>query len=592
MAIYHLSVKTISRSAGRSATAAIAYRSGELIVDQRTGLAHDYTRRSGVEYKEIFLPENSPAWAADRSRLWNAAELAETRKNSTVAREFEVAIPADLNKAQRLQLVSEFARELVQRHGMAVDVAVHTPGKEGDERNHHAHILCSTRRLMPEGFTEKTRELDNQMSGEVIHWRQRWAEVSNQHLEKAGSQARIDHRSLEAQRAAAVERGDVEQAAKLDRVPTVHLGPNVVQMEQRGKRTERGDVGREIDRVNGQIIDFEKARKRIEAQKAEHGRDSQPRPIQSAGTGPSADRSDGELPAGQEDDGLAPLAERRPSALVVSPEKIKAEWQGEKARQFALVANRAHRIHDLAAGQLKRQEGRLMAHDKTRPQEPAGLFAGMKKTAHQQAIAVWRAVRTGLEKRWSQLQNRVHLVNDYMRKAPHEFYASAGEKLAERKAAQARPDLAATFKEVIEKEKAVVMATQRAKLAQRQRDKNTGLESGQTATRGVKAMSTEPKGHPLSSNPLDHAAAAKARDAKELQQLERDGRAVEAMGGEAAKTKQEENQTAGQTATGLNAKEAGESKEARARSILERYKERQAKERDDKGNDRGGRGGR
>ena len=197
MAIFHLSVKTISRSAGRSATAAIAYRSGEKVMDERTGLVHDYTRRRGVEHTEIFLPENAPAWASQREQLWNAAELAEKRKNSTVAREFEVALPAELNREQRLELVREFARDLVQRHGMAVDVAIHEPGKEGDHRNHHAHILCSTRRLTPEGFKDKTRELDDQKSGEVSHWRERWAEMSNRHLENAGRQERIDHRSLE-----------------------------------------------------------------------------------------------------------------------------------------------------------------------------------------------------------------------------------------------------------------------------------------------------------------------------------------------------------------------------------------------------------
>ena len=114
---------------------------------------------------------------------------------------------------------------------MAVDVAIHEPGKDGDHRNHHAHILCSTRRLTPEGFKDKTRELDDQKSGEVANWRQRWADVSNRHLENAGRQERIDHRSLSAQRADAIERGDTDQAAKFDRLPTVHLGPNVVQME-------------------------------------------------------------------------------------------------------------------------------------------------------------------------------------------------------------------------------------------------------------------------------------------------------------------------------------------------------------------------
>ncbi len=265
VAIFHLSVKTISRSAGRSATAAIAYRSGEKITDERTGMVFDYSRRKGIEHTEIFLPAGSPQWATNRAELWNAAEQAETRKNSTVAREFEIAIPSELNKEQRLELVRDFARDLVERHGMAVDVAIHEPGKEGDNRNHHAHVLCTTRRLTPEGFKDKTRELDERASGEVLNWRARFADTANRHLENAGRGERVDHRSLEAQRTAAIERGDVVQAEILDRVPTIHLGPNVIQMEQRGIPTERGTQSRDITTRNAQIIDLAAARKRMEA---------------------------------------------------------------------------------------------------------------------------------------------------------------------------------------------------------------------------------------------------------------------------------------------------------------------------------------
>ena len=225
MAIYHLSVKTISRSDGRSGTAASAYRAGVSITDERTGEIHDYTRRRGVEASELALPDGSPDW--DRSQLWNAAEASEKRKNSTVAREYEVALPDELNQSERLALVKEFASELVKRHGVAVDFAIHTPGKEGDNRNHHAHVLTSTRRLGPEGFGEKSRELDAKETGskEVEHWRERWASLSNRALERAGQGARIDHRSLVAQRAEALALGDIPRADSLDRTPTQHLGP-------------------------------------------------------------------------------------------------------------------------------------------------------------------------------------------------------------------------------------------------------------------------------------------------------------------------------------------------------------------------------
>lgn len=221
MAIYHLSVKTVSRSAGRSATAAAAYRAGVEIADERTGEIHDYTRKGGVESADLILPENAPEWAADRARLWNAAEQAEKRKNSTVAREFEIALPSELSPEERQRLAHDLAREIVERHGCAVDVAIHAPGKEGDDRNHHAHILCSTRRLGPEGFTEKTRELDDKATGSkiVTEWRERFACLQNERLHEAGEVARVDHRSL-------ADQG-------IERIPTEHLGPSATAIERR-----------------------------------------------------------------------------------------------------------------------------------------------------------------------------------------------------------------------------------------------------------------------------------------------------------------------------------------------------------------------
>jgi len=228
VAIYHLSVKTVSRSAGRSATAAAAYRAGVRIVDSRTGEIHDYTRKGGVESAELVLPAGAPEWAADRAALWNAAEQAETRKNSTVAREFEIALPAELSPSERARLACDFAREIVELHGCAADVAIHAPGKEGDNRNHHAHILLSTRRLGPEGFTEKTRELDDQKTGPqiVTQWRERFASLQNERLHDGGIDARVDHRTLEAQ--------------GLDRAPAVHLGPAATGYERRtGERSRK-----------------------------------------------------------------------------------------------------------------------------------------------------------------------------------------------------------------------------------------------------------------------------------------------------------------------------------------------------------------
>ena len=256
MAIYHFTVKPISRSKGRSATASAAYRFGVKIFCQRSGDVHDYTRRSGVESIEMTLPRNAPEWANNRSELWNSVEQHETRKNSTVAREFEVSLPEGLNPEQRRELVREFSKEIAARHGIAVDSAIHTPGREGDNRNYHAHILTSTRRLGPDGFGEKVRELDSQITGpkEVERWRERWAQLTNKALERAGHSARVDHRSLVAQRLEALALGDMDRAEALDREPTRHLGPVAMDDLRRfaqGKKPEPAtDRAREHIEIN------------------------------------------------------------------------------------------------------------------------------------------------------------------------------------------------------------------------------------------------------------------------------------------------------------------------------------------------------
>ena len=232
MAIYHCSVKTVSRSSGRSAVAAAAYRAGEKIEDKRLGLIHDYSRKQGVEHTEIILPEfaDAPAWAVEREALWNAAEAAESRKNSVTAREYEVALPAELSAHQRQEAARAFGGWLADRFGVAADIAVHAPGREGDSRNHHAHILTTTREVGPDGLGAKTRALDAPQSGAVEEVRAQWAETVNAHLERAGVVERVDHRSH--------ARRGIEDAA------TVHLGPAAAAMERRGTETDRGGINR------------------------------------------------------------------------------------------------------------------------------------------------------------------------------------------------------------------------------------------------------------------------------------------------------------------------------------------------------------
>jgi len=237
MASYHLSVKTIKRSAGRSATAAAAYRVGERIECQREGRVHDYTRKQGIEETFILTPKDAPDWATDRSRLWNEVEASETRRNSVTAREWELALPSEISAEDRSQITRDFAQELVSRYGVAVDVAIHAPHREGDQRNHHAHVLTSTRKLEAEGFTTKTRVLDSAKTGgvEIEQMRGLWAELQNRALERVGEVERVDHRSLAKQRETALDRGDTLSAEELDRDPELKLGPAANSMERRAK---------------------------------------------------------------------------------------------------------------------------------------------------------------------------------------------------------------------------------------------------------------------------------------------------------------------------------------------------------------------
>lgn len=243
MASYHLSVKTVKRSVGRTATAAAAYRAGERLSCDREGRVHDYTRKQGIESTFILLPSAAPDWASDRASLWNAVEDRETRRNSVTAREWELALPSELSAEGRAALARDFAQALVDRYSIAADVAVHAPHREGDQRNHHAHILTSTRVLAEDGFTDKTRILDAAKTGgvEIEEMRGLWAQMQNHALERAGQDARVDHRSLEDQREAALDRGDDIEAATLDRDAEIKLGPAASSMERKALREAARD---------------------------------------------------------------------------------------------------------------------------------------------------------------------------------------------------------------------------------------------------------------------------------------------------------------------------------------------------------------
>ena len=273
MAIYSLHVKMVSRSAGRSVVAAAAYRAGEKVADDRLGVVWDFTAKRGVLHSEIIAPEDAPEWVQDRAELWNAAERAEdksTRRSSAATgRDIILALPHELTHEQRVESVREFATSLTQRYGVAVDFAIHAPDRHSDERNYHAHLLMTTRRIGPAEFGAKTRELDDYKTGpgEIEYIRREWERIGNRVLRQADLDIVIDCRSF-------ADRG-------IDRDATVHLGPVAAGMERAGEGTDLGDRNRaararndERDRlrneqagVSAEIIDLAAERARRETER-------------------------------------------------------------------------------------------------------------------------------------------------------------------------------------------------------------------------------------------------------------------------------------------------------------------------------------
>jgi Ti-type conjugative transfer relaxase TraA len=234
MAIYHFTAKVISRSKGRSAVAAAAYRSASQLHDYRQDLTFDYAAKPDVIHSEILAPRESPEWVHNRELLWNAVEAGEKRRDSQVAREVEFALPEELRQSEAIALAREFVeREFVAR-GMVADLNVHW-----DQGNPHAHVMLTTRELTPDGFGLKATEWNRRER--LAEWREHWADLANRHLLRAGFDIRIDHRSHR------------EQGIDLE--PTRHLGRAVDEMRARGEQPERFRRLEEVRERNARKIE-------------------------------------------------------------------------------------------------------------------------------------------------------------------------------------------------------------------------------------------------------------------------------------------------------------------------------------------------
>ncbi|XYU40777.1 MobA/MobL family protein [Stenotrophomonas muris] len=220
-------------------------------MDERTGKRHDYRRRGGVVETRCVVPEDAPDWSVIPAQLWVAAEQAERRKDATVAREFEIALPHELTDDQRAALAWELTSALVDRYRFAAQASIHSPdGKDG--LNWHLHILVTTRRIDAQGLADKTRELDGGASGKVeVEWaREMVARVTNAHLAAAQLDVRVDHRRLPSQAAEALSQGDLAKAFSLSRQPTQHLGKDAAAMVRRGAQSDRADANERIREEN------------------------------------------------------------------------------------------------------------------------------------------------------------------------------------------------------------------------------------------------------------------------------------------------------------------------------------------------------
>jgi Ti-type conjugative transfer relaxase TraA len=243
MAIYHLHVKLIGRKSGSSAVASAAYRSASRLRDERLDRSHDFSAKRGVVHSEVMLPEHAPDAWSDRERLWNDIEAFEVRKDAQLAREVEFALPREMTQAQGIELARDFTRSEFVDRGMIADLNVHWDMTEDGMPKPHAHVMLTMRAVDESGFGQKVRDWNR--TEMVERWRERWAELANERLAELDIDARIDHRSLEAQGIALEPQNQIGAPAK--RIEEKGI-------EGEGIEADRAELHREIARGNGARI--------------------------------------------------------------------------------------------------------------------------------------------------------------------------------------------------------------------------------------------------------------------------------------------------------------------------------------------------
>lgn len=261
---FHFSISMISRGKSKSAVASAAYISCEKLTNEWDGVTHDYHNKKGLLHAEIFLPENVPKEFQDRSFLWNSVELNEKASNAQLARNFIIALPKELSVEENKNLITDFIQENFVSKGMIVDLAIHDESDDGN-KNIHAHIMTTLRPINEKGQWQpkskkeyildkngekiklksgnyKTRKVeltDWNDKGNAEKWRENFAALCNQYLEKNNLEKRVDHRSFERQ--------------GIEEIPTIHLGASASALERKGIETDKGNINREIKKHNSLV---------------------------------------------------------------------------------------------------------------------------------------------------------------------------------------------------------------------------------------------------------------------------------------------------------------------------------------------------
>lgn len=433
MATYHCAVKPISRSDGRSAVASAAYRAGIELVDKRTGLVHDYTRKSGVLSSEIIAPMG--ARIADHSALWNAVEAAEKRKDARTAREIIVALPDELTAGERRELATEYAEYLSDLYGVAVQLDLHAPDKQGDSRNWHAHLLLTTRELTltadgPELGPKSTLELsdtDRKKRGlgraraELERIRETWADMQNAALERANRPERVDHRSFKAQ--------------GIDRIPQIKMGQAANALERKGIATEKGDYNRNIAEQNALVVELADLRAERDRQLAFKAKFAAAAAVPQLDFGPEVDlfevqaaaelaQANAEAAKKAAHEALVAKYQAEQAAATAAFQAKAAEAQAEQERErtralFAAKALAAQEAKALAAAVVSREAvalggfvleamtDHLIDHPKDRAgllelyvSAPVDLDSKDSYTGQQRLkVTKWKAEQTALNRR-------------------------------------------------------------------------------------------------------------------------------------------------------------------------------------------------